>query len=138
MQAALQCQPGAATPIATVSKSADRVVLLLDTKLRDAPFLIHPNTNTQSILVTADRLEAYLQQHGRKAHFADLSVSLSEVKVGPDSPPELKAIANTVAEEKVKGEDKGVAAGTDSKKEKKAARCATLHSSVLTCAALLA
>ena len=130
MQAALQCQPGAATPIATVLKSADRVVLLLDTKLRDAPFLIHPNTNTQSVLVTADRLEVFLQQHGRTVHFTDLSSAGSKV---PDSPQDLKAIANTVAEEKSKGEDKGVAAGTDSKKEKKALRCVALQVSVLTC-----
>ena len=119
----LAVAPGAATPLATLAASARRVVLLLDTRLRDAPFAVHPMTNAKTICVTADALETYLTARGRTPHWADLSVT--DFKIGPGCPPELKAAADSVPEERgQKGRSVGVAAGTDSKKEKKAARCA--------------
>jgi hypothetical protein len=121
LHAALGVAPGAATPVAACAETASRVVVLLDTRLGDAPFVVHPTTNTQSVVVTADALEKLLQEHGRAGHFVDLAVT--DFKVGPDSPPDLKAIAATVPEEKSRGEVKCVAAGVDTKKEKKAARC---------------
>lgn len=120
MQASLLVGPGAATPIAACQPSATRVVALLDERLRDGPFLIHPLDNTQSVLVTSADIEAFFVAHGKKAHFVDLSKT--DFVIGKDSPPDLKEVAATVAEEKSLGVSTGVAAGTDSQKEKKAAR----------------
>jgi hypothetical protein len=113
--------PGCATPVATCNPSATRVILLLDRHLKEAPFLVHPMTNTKSVITTAEQLTALLSAHGRVGYYVDLSVT--DFVIGKDSPPDLKEVAATVAEEKIKGQSQGVAAGTDSKKEKKAARC---------------
>lgn len=130
MQEQLGVGPGSATPLAAAHPGADRVILLCDARLQEAPFLVHPLTNTQSVLISAAQLDTYLQKHGRQAHYTDLS--LTEFRIGPDNPPDLKHIAAAVPEEKAKGESRGVAAGTDSKKEKKAARCAQVASQELT------
>lgn len=122
MLEALGVGPGSATPVATCNPSANRVVLLLDSHLKDAPFIVHPMTNTKSVLTTAEQLTALLSAHGRSGHYVDLSVT--DFVIGKDNPPDLKEVAASVAEEKSRGQSQGVVAGTDSKKEKKAARCA--------------
>lgn len=114
---------GAATPLATARESAARCVLLMDERLREGPFWVHPCVNDASVLVTAEQVSAYLKTHGREAHFTDLAVT--QFATGPGCVPDLKAAADSVAPVKAAaGEAVGVAAGTDSKKAKKAARCA--------------
>lgn len=118
----LQVPPGSVNPLAACQATAARVILLLDQSLKDGPFFIHPMTNTKTVKVTADQLQQYLERHGKQVHWVDLSVKdLKALSTQQD----LKSIADTVAEQKVKGEAKGVAKGTDLKKQDKAAKCAS-------------
>eukprot|EP00892_Ulva_mutabilis_P001159 jgi/Ulvmu1/11043/UM007_0224.1 len=122
MLEALKVGPGCATPLATGQPSAERVTLLLDQSLHDAPFFVHPLTNTKSLRISAQQLEAFLADRGRKAHWVDFGIT--DVKVGPNNPPDLKAIADLVPEMKVKAEATQAAKGSDAKKDKKAAKAA--------------
>ena len=117
----LKVGPGCATPLATCQCSAARVTLLLDHSLQEAPFFVHPLTNTKSLRVSAEQLGKLLADHGRQTNWVDFGIT--DVKIGKDSPPDLKAIADLVPEMKVKADTKEAAKGTDSKKEKKAAKC---------------
>lgn len=117
---ALKVGPGCATPLATAQPSADRVTLLLDQSLQDAPFFVHPMSNTKSLRISAQQLEKFLADNGRKVNWVDFGIT--DVKIGPGNPPDLKAIADLVPEMKVKVEVAQAAKGTDAKKEKKAAK----------------
>lgn len=121
MEATLQVQPGSANPLSACLATASRVILLLDQNLKDGPFFIHPMTNTQTVKVTAEQLQKYLEGQGKQVYWVDLSVT--DLKSLP-AMQDLKSIADTVEEVKVKGEGKGMEKGTDLKKEKKAAKCA--------------
>lgn len=119
MESTLQVLPGSANPLSACLDTASRVILLLDKSLKDAPFLVHPMTNTKSVKVTAEQLQAYAEGKGKQVNWVDLSVTdLKSLQVMQD----LKSIADTVEEVKVKGEAKATEKGTDSKKEKKAAK----------------
>lgn len=121
----LKVGPGHATPLATCQSSADRVTVLLDQSLKEAPFFVHPLTNTKSIRISAEQLQKMLADHGRQANWVDFGVT--DVKIGKDNPPDLKAIADLVPEMKTKAAGAAEPVkGTDSKKEKKAARCVSL------------
>jgi hypothetical protein len=121
MEATLQVLPGSANPLSACQGTASRVILLLDQNLKDGPFYIHPMTNTKTVKVSADQLQKYLESKGKQAHWVDLSVTdLTSLSTMQD----LKSIADTVEVIKVKGEAKGTEKGTNSNKEKKAAKCA--------------
>lgn len=115
---------GAATPLAAAAPTARRVVLLLDERLRDAPFYIHPMTNARTVRVASAALNAFLEARGVRGYYADLS--RTEFAIGPDNPPDLREAVAHVPEEKARGEMHAVPAGTDIKKERKAARCGRL------------
>jgi hypothetical protein len=70
--------------------------------------------NDRSVLITAAQLTKFLEKRGKTGHFVDLS--LTQFATGPGHEPDLKEIASTVPEMKVKGEVKNMAAGTSSKK----------------------
>jgi hypothetical protein len=118
LQEVLSVGPGAANPFASAHVSASRVVLLLDTRLQEAPFWVHPMVNDRSVLITSAELTKFLEKRGKRGHFVDLSVT--QFAVGPGQAPDLKEIASTVPEMKVKGEVKNMASGTESKKVKEA------------------
>ena len=123
MEETLQVLPGSANPLSACHTTASRVIVLLDQNLKDAPFFIHPMTNTKTVKVSAEQLQKYVESQGKQVHWVDLSVT--DLKSLP-AMQDLKSIADTVEEIKVKGESKGTEKGTDSKKEKKAAKCAPL------------
>jgi hypothetical protein len=122
LQETLQVLPGSANPLSACHDTASRVILLLDQGLKDGPFFIHPMTNTKTVKVTAEQLQQYLESRGKHCHWVDVSVT--ELQAGPDM-QDLKAIVATVEEVKVRGEAKRTEKGTDSKKEKKAAKYAS-------------
>lgn len=121
MEETMQVLPGSANPLSACLDTASRVILLLDQSLKDGPFYIHPMTNTKTVKVTAEQLQKYLESHGKQVHWVNLSKT--ELDRAPNQ-ADLKSIAATVEEIKVKGEAKGTDKGTDSKKEKKAAKFA--------------
>lgn len=124
MLEALKVGPGCATPLATCQSSADRVTLLLDKSLKESPFFVHPLINTKSLRISGQQLEKMLTDHGRQINWVDFGIT--DIKIGKDNPPDLKAIADLVPELKTKAaETTEPAKGTDSKKEKKAAKCAS-------------
>ena len=58
----LQVPPGSATPLALVQPTASRVALLLDHRLQDAPrVLMHPLTNTVSVMMSGKELDTFLR-----------------------------------------------------------------------------
>ena len=54
--------PGSETPLALVQPTATRVALLLDHKLQEAPrVLMHPLTNTVSVMMSGQELGTFLR-----------------------------------------------------------------------------
>jgi hypothetical protein len=116
---------GSVTPLAVSQPSATNVVLLLDMKLKfeEAPFFVHPLTNTSSLALTSQHLEAFLVSLGKEAMWVDLE---SEPRIDKENPPDLKYIADAatsiVANDSAAvegGASAAVAAAGATKKEKK-------------------
>ena len=58
----LQVPLGSVTPLAVVQPTAASVVLLLDHKLKDQErILVHPLTNTSTVAMSSEGLEAFLK-----------------------------------------------------------------------------
>lgn len=58
----LQVPLGSVTPLAVVQPTAQSVVLLLDHKLKDQErILVHPLTNTSTVAIPSEGLEAFLK-----------------------------------------------------------------------------
>lgn len=84
---------GSVTPLAVSQPTATDVVLLLDNKLKSesCPFFVHPLTNTASLALTSQHLEAYLASLGREAVWVDLE---ADPKIDKENPPDLKYVAD--------------------------------------------
>lgn len=64
---------GSVTPLAVVQPTASAVVLLLDHKLKGKDrILVHPLTNTSTVALSSEGLEAFLRSIEREAHYVDL------------------------------------------------------------------
>jgi hypothetical protein len=89
----LQIPLGSVTPLAVSQPTATDVVLLLDIKLKSeqAPFFVHPLTNTSSLALTSQHLEAFLGSLGKEAVWVDLE---AYPKIDRENPPDLKHIAD--------------------------------------------
>jgi hypothetical protein len=128
MQEVLQVRPGEVSPLAACGSKAARVILLLDESLKSAPFLIHPMDGGKTVRITAAQLDQYLSTRGKAGHWVDLSKT--DLAPGP-AMSDLKQIADTVAEEKVKGEVKLVPKGAANKKGAKCVSSPNLRLPVL-------
>jgi len=84
---------GSVTPLAVSQPTATDVVVLLDIKLKSesSSFFVHPLTNTASIALTSQQLEAYLASLGKEAVWVDLE---ADPKIDKENPPDLKYIAD--------------------------------------------
>jgi hypothetical protein len=116
---------GSVTPLAVSQPTAANVVLLLDSKLKSeqTPFFVHPLTNTSSLALTSQDLEAFLGSLGREAVWVDWD---AEPKIDKENPPDLKYIADAAtpivtddATEDGSGSAAAAGAGGATKKDKK-------------------
>jgi hypothetical protein len=59
----LQVEAGCVTPLAVANPSSKHVLLLIDSKLREAgsPFFVHPIVNSASVLISTAGLDAFLR-----------------------------------------------------------------------------
>mmetsp|Transcript_9874 Transcript_9874/g.19882 ORF Transcript_9874/g.19882 Transcript_9874/m.19882 type:complete len:305 (-) Transcript_9874:85-999(-) len=89
----LQVPEGCLTPFALSRPDAKDIVLILDDKLKgEKKVFFHPLRNDQSVSISPQGLQTYLSSIGHAGHFVDLSIR--DVKVGKDNPPDLKALAD--------------------------------------------
>eukprot|EP00891_Asterochloris_glomerata_P009366 jgi/Astpho2/9366/gw1.00145.102.1_t len=88
LQSILQVPPGSATPLALVQPTATRVALLLDHKLQEAPrVLMHPLTNTVSVMMSGQELGTFLRSIEREPEYVDLEDCPA---IDAQHPPDLR------------------------------------------------
>ena len=61
LQSVLQLEKGSVTPLGILNDIDNKVVLVIDTDLKDKILLFHPNTNTKTISITYDNLIKFIE-----------------------------------------------------------------------------
>eukprot|EP01024_Parvocaulis_polyphysoides_P072470 TRINITY_DN9172_c2_g1_i1.p1 TRINITY_DN9172_c2_g1~~TRINITY_DN9172_c2_g1_i1.p1 ORF type:complete len:354 (-),score=64.80 TRINITY_DN9172_c2_g1_i1:174-1079(-) len=120
LESVLQVPKGSVTPLALCQESAADVILLLDEKLKqEEKLLVHPLTNSASLVLSAKEIETILKSFGRDINYVDLEL---EPKFSKDSPPDLKHLADAVTPPEKQNDENGQIngkEGSSSKSKKK-------------------
>eukprot|EP01026_Neomeris_dumetosa_P053263 TRINITY_DN47543_c0_g1_i2.p2 TRINITY_DN47543_c0_g1~~TRINITY_DN47543_c0_g1_i2.p2 ORF type:complete len:348 (-),score=46.19 TRINITY_DN47543_c0_g1_i2:264-1307(-) len=119
LDSVLKVPKGSVTPLAVCQDSAKDVILLLDQKLKaEEKIIVHPLTNSASVVISSTELELILRSFGRDVNYVDLEL---EPKFSKDNPGDLKHLADAVTPpEKQNGNDdsNGKIAGSSSNTNK--------------------
>eukprot|EP00879_Flechtneria_rotunda_P015692 GHRR01016414.1.p1 GENE.GHRR01016414.1~~GHRR01016414.1.p1 ORF type:complete len:273 (+),score=115.03 GHRR01016414.1:593-1411(+) len=90
----LQVEPGCVTPLALANQSSSKhVLLLIDQKLKNTKFFVHPIVNSASVLLDSAGLDTFVRSVGREPIYVDLE---ADPKIDRDNPPDLKQYADNI------------------------------------------
>eukprot|EP01023_Acetabularia_acetabulum_P050978 TRINITY_DN5579_c0_g1_i2.p1 TRINITY_DN5579_c0_g1~~TRINITY_DN5579_c0_g1_i2.p1 ORF type:complete len:344 (-),score=66.94 TRINITY_DN5579_c0_g1_i2:133-1044(-) len=117
LQAVLQVPSGSVTPLAVCQGTAENVILLLDDKMKqEEKLLVHPLTNSASLVLSSQQIETILKSFGREINYVDLTL---EPKFNKDNPGDLKYLADAVTPPEKQNDENGNKEANSSKNKSK-------------------